>query len=204
MSNEKFSVVPPATAYTVYDAREWFGKLYDLGISGFHADDIHHPKPNEESEFGHLFTPEAEKIWIDTVASFRNASEEWPNPDLLYDLVGEGRFAAEQAYPHLVIDTVLPMASRSRYSPLPGQSKPTIVVEECNEFVAIEVDTPTGRLSDATSFLVIPLENAGHTPTGIEVDNAILHRDEAIVVNSIEELEEVVEDYMARKVGLRP
>ncbi|WP_315920853.1 hypothetical protein [Mesorhizobium sp. SP-1A] len=197
MSNEKHASLPKANGSSVMDAREWFGKLHDMGLHGFHADDIY------PGEFSDLFTPEEEQEFCDTVASFRTAAAEWPNPDFLYDLAGMGRFPAEEAYPALVIDTVLPMAGRSNYSPVPGQAKPTIIVEECNEFVAIEIDTPTGKLSDATGFLAIPVENAHHTETGIDTRNAILHRDDAMDVDNIDNLEEVVEDYTARKAGLR-
>jgi len=197
MSNEKHASLPKANGTSVMDAREWFGKLHDMGLHGFHADDIY------PGEFSHLFTAEAEQEFCDTVASFRTAAAEWPNPDFLYDIAGMGRFPAEEAYPALVIDTVLPMAGRSNYSPVPGQTKPTIMVEECNEFVAIEIDTPTGKLSDATGFLAIPVENAHHTDTGVDATKAILHRDDAMIVDNINNLEEVVENYTARKAGLR-
>jgi hypothetical protein len=197
MSNKKHANLPIANGTSVMDAREWFGKLHDLSFHGFHADDI------RPGEFAHLFTPEAEQIFCETVAAFREAVADWPNPDFLYDLAGMGRFPVEEAYPTLVIDTILPMAGRTNYSPFPNQDKPTIIVEECNEFVAIEINTPTGKLSDATGFLIIPVDNAHHTNTGIDATLATLHRDEAVTVDSIDKLEEAVEDYTARKSGLR-
>lgn len=196
MSIQKYAILPTANGTSVMDAREWFSKLHGIGLHGFHADDI------QLGEFTHLFTPEAEQKFCDTVASFRTAAADWPNPDFLYDIAGMGRFPAEDVYPALVIDTVFPMAGRSNYSPVPGQDKPTIIIEECNEFIAIEINTPTGKLTDATGFLIIPIENAHHTNNGIDATKATLHRDEAVTVKSIDKLEEAVEDYTAKKAGL--
>lgn len=183
----------------VLSAKAWFGKLASFGGT-FHADDT--PDDIVTASGEQLFDARAAAIVKSVVSLFREASANWPDPDFLYHLAGNGRFDIEKAYPGFIVDRGVPAALRTGYVTLPGQALPTLIVEECNEFVAIQFVPGEGCLSKATEIKVIPTSGIGFAPPSsrlvprdgnyIDVSRAVLDHGRAVSVSSFDELEDII------------
>jgi len=176
----------------VMSAKAFFGRIADLG-GQFHADDsvVGLVDGNTMEQ---VFDDEAAAIVDEAVDRFRAASRRWPDPDFLYALAAVGRFEIERAYPGFVLDRSIPMAAAMSYQTLPGQEFPTIVVEDCNRFVAIQILPGQGRASEATAFRIVPTSGIRFgDEVYLDMSKAELDFEGAVTVNRVEDVEEAAQ-----------
>jgi len=183
----------------VLSVKAWFEKLAALGGT-FHADDSVFELVDENGD--HLFDPKAAAIVSMAMTKILDGAQGWPDPSFIYELAGQGIFKVEQDYPGFILDRGVPAALRTGYVSLPGQELPTLIVEEYNEFVAIQFAPGQGRLSEATEIKVIPVSNVGFALATssvvsgdmdyIDVSGAVLDHGRAVSVRSFDDLEDVI------------
>lgn len=201
MSRITLEAIPDLAATDVMSAKAWFRSLSDLGLT-FHADD---DVGDILGRDGEPLLSEAAAAKVDeTMDRLHRAARGWTDPDFIYSLAGEGRFATEADYPGFVLDRSIPDASRLGYVSIPGQDLPTVVMEDMGEFVALQFGPREGKLSEATAFRVVPTRGVrfGDNPY-VDVSGAELLFDEAREAASIEELSDLAYAVLDERTAAR-
>jgi len=176
----------------VLSAKAFFRRIGELG-GQFHADDA-----VEDLVDGHtgepVFDDEASAIVDAAMNRFVAACHTWPDPEFIYPLTSVGKFAVEDAYPGFVLDRSIPMAAAMSYQTLPGQEFPTIIVEDCNRFVAIQIQPGQGRASEATAFRIVPTSGIRFgEEVYLDMSKAELDFEGAVTVDRVEDVEEAAQ-----------
>lgn len=144
--------IPDLQGTSFDDAHTWISALWDAGIGGWHADD-------DPLEFVDLFEPAAGLKVRSIMSKLHAASADWEDPDVLYQLVGDGRPEAEVAWPGFILDLSMPSGRLGNPS-LKGRKLPNLVFEEANQFFLVEFPA-VGKASFAGSVTVYRLNGAG-------------------------------------------
>jgi hypothetical protein len=174
-------------------ARRWYGAMY--GVAGpIHADDGYEAVSTSARGEETLLDPDALAAARRAHAAFRAGSSDWADPDILYDLAGNGPFQVEKDHPGFVVDRSIGAASRTGWQSLPNQDVPTLVVEEGGNFVAIRVIAFDGPMSEAPIFEVVPVDGGSFgADGGIDVAGMLTRRGEGESVESFDEVEGAIE-----------
>lgn len=200
MATIDIDAIPDLAEEDVMSAKKWFEAIAVLGMQ-FHADD---PVDDFIDENGRpAFTAAAAAKVNETMQRLHSACWSWPDPEFIYSLAGEGTFGVEKDYPGFIIDCSIPEASRLGYVSVPGQDLPTVVVEDMSEFVAVQVSPATGKLSEATSFRVVPLSGVRFSDGGVDVSGIGLRHQEAVVTSSLAKLQDAIQEVIQQLASAR-
>lgn len=193
--------IPDLKSTDVLAAKSWFEKLSGLGLT-FHADDSVEGIPGPDGE--PLLSDEAARKVDATMSVLHEAARGWSDPDFIYSLAGEGRFALEADYPGFVIDKSIPDASRLGYVSVPGEELPTVIVEDMGEFVALQFGPAEGKLSEATVFRAVPVNGVRFGGDSyVDVSGAELLLEEAREADSMESLTAAAYAILEEKAAAR-
>lgn len=193
--------IPDLASTDVLSAKEWFKALSDLGLT-FHADD---PVDDFTGDGGEPLLASAAAAKVNaTMRRLHAAAANWTDPEFIYSLAGEGRFAVEADYPGFVMDRSIPDASRLGYVSVPGQDLPTVIMEDMGEFVAVQFGPWDGKLTEATVFRAVPTRGVRFSANGtVNLSGIEMLHEEAREAASMEALTEAAYAIIEEKAAVR-
>ncbi len=169
--------------------REWFRAVTDhMGGEGWHADDD--PSDIVNSRTGVLFFTDEEADSVKrAMKRIRPASQDWHDPDMLYDLAYGGPFKVERAYPgfHLDVSTI---AGRLNHTTIPGREHPNLLVEEMGQYALLEFPDRNGPVSEQEHFILRAIEKSSADGWPLDPAAIVVLEDQVASFTYIGDLEE--------------
>lgn len=188
------SRIPELESTSYHAIREWFMAVTDhMGGQGWHADDDPSDIVDQRTGKPFLTTEEADVV-LRAMRRIRPASQEWLDPDMLYDLAAGGPFAVERAYPGFYLD-VSTIAGRLGHTTIPGRRHPNLLVEEMGQYALLEFPDRSGPVSEQGRFILRAVEKSSAEGWPLDPQAIVVLEDQTVEFASIRDLEEALVDF---------
>lgn len=186
--------IPELTSTSYLDIHRWFEAVVTyMGGEGWHADDD--PSQIIDMRTGQLlFTDEEAAIVQRAMNRIIPVSQDWKDPDLLYDLAGGGPFKVERAYPGFHID-VYTAASRMGHTTIPGREHPNLLVEEMGQYALLEFPDKSGPVSEQQFFILKAVEKSTAQGWPLDPEKIVVYEDQSLEFDDIDDLDEMLIEF---------